>query len=47
MFPVEEFMLKSQLVPTPLTPDEVYIEYQTHSAQFPIKPSAPIDWAYV
>ena len=46
-FPVKEFMLKSQLVPTPLTPSEVYIEYRTHSVQLPIEPFVMTGRAYV
>ena len=44
---VVEFMLKSQPVFAPLTPDEVYIEYRTHSTQSPTEPSALTDQAYV
>ena len=40
-------MLKSQQVPALLMLVKVYIEYRTHSAQLPTKPSVLTDRAYV
>ena len=47
LFPIEKPLLKSQPVLAPSLPDEVYIDYQTHSAQSPIELSAPTDLACI
>ena len=46
-FPIKEFLLKSQLVPTPLTLGEIYIEYRTHSVQLPTEPFVLTERPYV